>query len=67
MITSVVLTTLAIVGVLVTMFLIVIPKSSNDKELPINRFYEVKEEDGVVLYFELPLKERHHIKIIMML
>lgn len=30
------------------MFLVVIPKS-NDKELPINRFYEVKEEDGVVL------------------
>jgi len=47
-ITSVILTTLAIAGVLVTMFLIVIPKS-NDKELPINRFYEVKEEDGVVL------------------
>ena len=47
-ITSVVLTTLAIAGVLVTMFLVVIPKS-NDKELPINRFYEVKEEDGVVL------------------
>jgi len=47
-ITSVTLTTLAIAGVLVTMFLVVIPKS-NDKELPINRFYEVKEEDGVVL------------------
>jgi len=46
-ITSVTLTTLAI-AVLVTMFLVVIPKS-NDKELPINRFYEVKEEDGVVL------------------
>ena len=48
-VTSVILTTLAIAGVLVTMFLVVIPNSSNDKELPINRFYEVKEEDGVVL------------------